>query len=150
MSSLLRSFQDSAGRLLASKLTADWFPDVHCQVFISHAHKDSELAVQLAGFLKYHFELDSFIVSTVWGSADELLRIIDNVYCWQEDSGTYNYRLRNRSTSHVHMMLSTALAKMINECGCAIFLNTPSSISSKDYIRGDIVTESPWIYRKLP
>lgn len=148
VSALLSSFKDSKGRLIASKLTADWFPDIACQVFISHAHKDSQLAVQLAGFLKYQFKLDSFIDSSVWGHADDLLKLIDDEYCWQVDSETYNYRQRNRSTSHVYMMLSTALIKMINRCECVIFLNTPTSISSKDYIRGD-VTESPWIYSEI-
>ena len=148
VNSLLSSLKDLKGRLIASRLTADWFPNIPCHVFISHAHKDSELAVQLAGFLKYHFKLDSFIDSSVWGYSDDLLRIIDDEYCWQKDSGTYNYQQRNRSTSHVYMMLSTALAKMINQCECAIFLNTPASISSKGYIHGD-VTESPWIYSEI-
>ena len=146
--SLLSSFKDSKGRLIASKLTADWFPDIPCHVFISHARKDSELAVQLAGFLKYEFQLDSFIDSSVWGHSDDLLRIIDDEYCWQEESGNYNYQQRNRSTSHVYMMLSTALARLISQCECVIFLNTPASISSKGYIHGD-VTESPWIYSEI-
>ena len=148
MHEILSTFKDSDGDLIASRLTADWFPDVDAHVFISHAHVDSELATRLAGFLSYHFDLVSFIDSTVWGSSDELLKMIDEQYCWQEESGTYNYSKRNRSTSHVHMMLATALAKMINSCECVIFLNTPSSISSSSYINGQ-VTESPWIYSEI-
>jgi hypothetical protein len=148
MHAILNTFTDSDGDLIASRLTADWFPDVDAHVFISHAHVDSKLATRLAGFLSYHFDLVSFIDSTVWGSSDELLKMVDKQYCWQEESGTYNYSKRNRSTSHVHMMLATALAKMINSCECVIFLNTPSSISSSNYINGQ-VTESPWIYSEI-
>ena len=146
--SALDSFMDADGSLIASKLTADWFPSISSEVFISHSHQDSELAVRLAGFLNYEFNITSFIDSCVWGYSDELLRILDDEYCWQKDSETYNYRKRNRSTSHVHMMLSTALAKMMNNCECIIFLNTPKSIPSGDYIRGHI-TDSPWIYSEI-
>jgi hypothetical protein len=145
---LLSAFKDSDGDLIASKLTADWFPDIAARVFISHAHEDSLLATRLAGFLHCHFELTSFIDSTVWGSSDQLLKMIDKEYCWQPESKTYSYEKRNRSTSHVHMMLSMALAKMINTCECVIFLNTPASISSADYIN-EQATTSPWIYSEI-
>jgi len=46
------------------------------------------------------------------------------------------------------MMLSTALARMMNDCECIIFLNTPHSISPVNYIRGQ-VTDSPWIYSEI-
>jgi hypothetical protein len=148
MDTLLSTFRDLDGDLIASRLTADWFPDIAAHVFISHAHVDSQLATRLAGFLSYHFDVVSFIDSTVWGSSDELLKMVDKEYCWQEESGTYDYNKRNRSTSHIHMMLSMALAKMINSCECVMFLNTPSSISSSKYINGQ-VTESPWIYSEI-
>jgi hypothetical protein len=148
MDKILAQFVDADGNLIASRLTAEWFPDVAAHVFISHAHADSQLATRLAGFLSYHFDLASFIDSTVWGSSNYLLRMIDKEFCWQEESRTYDYDKRNRSTSHVHMMLSTALAKMMNSCECVMFLNTPSSISSSKYISGQI-TESPWIYSEI-
>ena len=46
------------------------------------------------------------------------------------------------------MLLSTALSKMINNCECVIFLNTPHSIFSGDYIQGE-TTDSPWIYSEI-
>ena len=60
----------------------------------------------------------------------------------------YSYEKGNGSTSHVHMMLSMALAKMIDRTECLFFVNTPSSILLSDTI-GDTCTLSPWIYAEL-
>jgi hypothetical protein len=63
-----------------------------------------------------------------------------------DGESTYNYKKRNYSTSHVHMMLSTALSMMIDKTECLFFLNTPSSISSSEVVSK---TESPWIYSEI-
>jgi hypothetical protein len=146
--SAIDAFKNSDGSLNASKITANWFPNVTADVFISHSQKDSQLAIRFAGYLRYNFGITSFVDSCVWGYSDDLLKILDKQYCWQEDTETYNYKLRNRSTSHVHMMLTTALCKMLNSCECIIFVNTPSSILPDDYINGN-KTDSPWIYVEL-
>ena len=63
---------------------------------------------------------------------------------------TFDYQKRNRSTSHVHMMLSAALAKVMDRAECIIFLNTPNSIVTEDFITsGKVMTASPWIYNEL-
>lgn len=144
----LKSFHDENGKLIASAMTAEWFPAIEAQVFISHAHKDSQIAKGLAGFLQEDLGISSFIDSTAWGYADDLLRLIDDEFCCNPNGKTYNYQKRNRSTAHVHMMLSVALSQMLNTCECVIFLNTPQSISSGEYIDGD-TTDSPWIYAEI-
>ena len=144
----LSQFRSQSGDLLSKTMTAEWFPEVDAQVFISHAHKDSELALGLSGHLFRHFGLTSFVDSAVWGYADDLLKILDNEFCYNGESRTYNYQKRNRSTAHVHMMLSVALSRMIDRCECIIFINTPQSISSRKYIEGE-TTESPWIYSEI-
>lgn len=146
--SIIDTFKDLDGSIIESRLSANWFPQIDSEVFISHAHEDSNLAIGLAGFLQLEFGISSFIDSCVWGYYEKLLKLLDDEYCWQERNRTYNYRKRNRSTAHVHMMLSAALVKMINQCECVIFLNTPASISSSDYINGS-TTESPWIYTEV-
>lgn len=135
----------------ATKLQADWFGPENAHVFISHSHRDVDLALGLAGWLDARFGLRAFIDSTVWGHSDDLLKQIDNAYCKNEDKKTYSYEARNRSTSHVHMMLSCALSTMIDRAECVIFLNTPSSIVVKDSIddAGASLTASPWIYAEL-
>ena len=66
------------------------------------------------------------------GYCDDLLRQIDNEHCKKEDGKTYDYNLRNYTTSHVHMMLSTALTEMIDKTECIMFYNTPNSVSLAD------------------
>ena len=104
----------------------------------------------LAGWLKNVFKINAFVDSCAWGFSDDLLRLVDNKFCWSEKSGFYIYEKRNRSTSHVHMMLSTALMMMIDKAECIFFLNTPSSLLPSDTI-GDSVgtTASPWIYSEV-
>ncbi|KND61981.1 hypothetical protein BVER_01485 [Candidatus Burkholderia verschuerenii] len=111
------------------KVKADWFGQGSADVFISHSHSDEKIAVGMAGWLHETFGLTTFIDSCVWGHTNDLLRAIDNRYCMLNDT-TYSYDMRNRSTSHVHMMLSTALTQMIDSCECVVFLNTPSAVST--------------------
>ena len=139
--------------LKASALEEEWFPEINADVFISHSHKDQELAIGFAGWLYNKFEITSFIDSCVWGYADDLLRMIDEDFCVskrKEDGSTetYSYYKRNQSTSHVHIILNTALQKMIDKTECLIFINTPNSLLIDDVIKG-VSTESPWIYSEL-
>lgn len=135
------------GMLDAEQIEGDWFPQIPAHIFFSHSHLDEALVIYFAGFLYKHYGIVSFIDSAVWGYADELLREIDNKYCWQPNY-TYNYDLRNQSTAHVHMLLQGALAKMIDRAECIIFVNTPHSLNVKD-IPGQEKTSSPWIYNEL-
>ena len=83
--------------------------------------------------------------------ANDLLKEIDNRYCrYQETDGQffYEYDNRNRSTSHVHMLLNGALAKMINKTECLFFVNTPNSVNAQD-AENPSKTASPWIYSEL-
>lgn len=135
----------------AQKLEAAWFGQTPCDVFISHARSDADLAGRLSAFLADRFDLRSFIDSSVWGHSDDLLKALDNTYCLNKGTPTtYDYDLRNRSTSHVYMMLAAALFRMIDQTECCIFLNTPSSISSHGTVMGgNETTASPWIYMEL-
>lgn len=144
----ISSFKGRDGKLDASKIVANWFPDIEAQVFISHSHKDNKQAVELAGWLHSKFGIKSFIDSGVWGYSDELLRLIADEYCLNLD-GKYSYEKITRASSHVHMMLTTALSRMINNCECIMFMNTPNSISAKNFIQGTDSTDSPWIYSEI-
>ena len=146
----IESLKGDDGILMAEKITAKWFSEIEADVFLSHSHKNKEEVVGLSGWLSENFGVHAFIDSCVWGRSDHLLKLIDDAYCLNNSRGTYNYKKRNRSTSHVYMMLSVALTKMINRCDCIIFVNTPQSISVKNSIgaKGDI-TYSPWIYHEI-
>lgn len=122
-----------------------WFPQIKADVFISHAHKNLELALFLAGWFQKRFNLKAFIDACVWGHSNDLLWKIDTEYCIK-DSNLFSYELRNHSTSHVHMMLSTALNMMMDKTECVFFLNTPDSVRSYGSIDK---TESPWLYAEI-
>ncbi|WP_376959612.1 hypothetical protein ABNQ39_06820 [Azospirillum sp. A26] len=148
ISRTISSFSRTDGKLDGTKIKANWFPCDHADVFISHSRADRDLAIGLAGWIKHNFELTSFIDSCVWGHADKLLGLIDRTYCYNPSSETFIYKKRNLSTSHVHMMLSTALSEMIDKSECIIFLNTPRSIDANDSINNPS-THSPWIYSEI-
>lgn len=143
----LEVFKNANSALEANQIINNWFPKIKSDVFISHSHEDEELVLGLAGWLKSRFNLKSFIDSAVWGYSDDLIRTLDDKYCKNGES--YDYGARNRSTSHVHMMLSTALMDMIDQCECIIFVNTPSSFKPIDYLKNQGKTQSPWIYSEI-
>lgn len=138
------------GLIDGSELKSHWFSEIEAHVFISHSHADKQLAVGLAGYL-HSMGLRPFVDSLVWGDCNKLINAIDQRFCWNDDTKTtYNYKSRNYSTSHVHMMLASALAETIDRCELVIFLNTPNSIQASDSRDAPAkTTASPWIYHEL-
>lgn len=130
-----------------AKIMNDWFPINKGHIFLSHSHKDLDLALSISGLLKEKFNLEVFVDSTVWLNSSDLLKSIDDKYCKNSDGIMYNYQKRNFSTSHVHIMLMTSLNKMIENCEALFFLNTPNSLYIGDSIQEH--TFSPWIYSEI-
>ena len=155
---MLDSYLDPHGAMEAEKIEENWFPHVDAHVFFSHSHQDKRMVTCLAGYLAKEFGIISFIDSLVWEYADDLLKQIDDAHCRKSHlisindkvyvKHTYNYKLRNQSTAHVHLILQSALAKMINDTECLIFLNTPASLNASD-IGDKSTTSSAWIYNEL-
>lgn len=140
------------GIINGSALKEHWFSISKKDIFISHSHKDINKIKAFAGWLHECFGLEAFIDSCSWGYCDELLHKIDKKYCYNPKTQTYNYELRNYTTSHVHMMLSTALTEMIDNTECMLFFNTPNSINMADELEKigkKEQTISPWIYHEL-
>ncbi|GKV70601.1 hypothetical protein NCCP2716_30990 [Sporosarcina sp. NCCP-2716] len=131
-----------------NSLESDWFPEVNADVFLSHSHVDEENAIAFAGWLKEVFGLTVFIDSCVWGHSNELLKSIDDKYCLNPSGNMYDYNKRNYSTSHVHMMLSMALSKMMDRAELVIFMATDNSIQPVSKTISH-TTKSPWIYNEL-
>ena len=130
-------------------LEQDWFPSVDAHVFISHSHKDIELVQKFEKWLYQQFGIKCFVDSKVWGYANDLLKKLDDKYslfCTEHNINTYYYEKTIISSSHVHMMLATALLKMIDKIDYIFFLNTPQSLSLNNIHQ---FTYSPWIYYEL-
>lgn len=148
---LLREVID-CGTIDGTALTEQYFPTFHRDVFLSYSHNDSDMAYMVAGMLSACFGLTVFIDSLFWGSADELLKEIDNEYCYQNDSKTYSYEKRNFSTSHVHAMITSSILKAMDQSEVIIFLNTSNSVPDIAQAIGDggyDYTLSPWIYEEI-
>ena len=69
------------------------------------------------------FNLNVFVDTFYWGSADDLLKEIDDIKCKNSD-GTYDYQKRNITTSHVHAMLTSAIMQVMDLSEIVIFVNT--------------------------
>jgi hypothetical protein len=144
---ILSEFILPNGTLDGDKMQRDWFPDIDADIFISHSYNNRDIAISLAGWLYEKFGIIAFIDSCIWRYAGNLLRTIDNNYCWSDQrKETYNYLKRNKSTAHVNNILSIALSKMIDRTECLFFLKTPES--TFESIMGDS-TYSPWIYYEI-
>lgn len=134
--------------ICADLIAKHLFPQMNCDVFISHSFDDQDLAIQLAHELKLK-GVQAFVDSVFWGSAYDLLRSIDNKYSKRGYGADFDYERCNRSAAHVHMILAAALQKMIMQASTLLFLNTDNSVSTKDFIQGKSMTHSPWIHMEL-
>lgn len=129
------------------KLEELFFPTENYDYFISYSHTDEEIVENLANYL-----IDKgykvFLDSKIWGSADALLKLIDDEYCKNENEVSYDYTKRNFSTSHVHSILHSAIGEAINKSENIIFVNGENSLdkNSKE-LEAKIL--SPWIYQEL-
>jgi hypothetical protein len=143
------------GAVDAAGLEDAWFGQSDYHIFISHSHRDIALATAIASHMHKSLGLNCFVDSLVWNYADDLLLALDNRFCKRSTGNTYSYQRRNRSTSHVHMMLAASLAKVIKRSECILFLNTPNSLASSDGLAASHITDStaqtasPWIYYEL-
>lgn len=134
-----------------TQLQEEWFPvdfpDMKFDVFISHSHTDVNKSVlPLASWFYKHLGLRCFIDSLYWQYADDLLKKFDDYYAYKADSKTYDYQIRNYTTSHVHIMLSMALMKMMDKTECVLFVDSDNNIK---YKKGESQTPSPWIYEEI-
>ena len=118
----------------------------HYDVFISYSHLDEEKAQYLYWFLTVQCNLHVFFDSTIWHSADLLLKAIDDKYCKNTTNNNYNYNKRNFSTSHVHTLLSMAMLNAIKRSECFLFIESNNSLTLKDGIKD--LSLSPWIYQE--
>lgn len=141
----LKEFTNPNGSLNGDKMQSAWFPKIKADVFLSHSHADKDLVIAFAGWLKHTFDLNVFIDSCIWGNFKNLQKIIDEKYSKNLDE-KYIYDKVLYASSHVHMMLNTALMQMIDACECIIFINTPNSVKP-DEVVDKIV--SPWIYSEI-
>lgn len=146
---ILKNYLEN-GTVDGTKLLKEVFAKDHYDIFISYSHNDEDLIFAIAGMLGKEFNLNVFVDAFYWGSADRLLKEIDDIKCKKTD-GTYDYQKRNLTTSHVHAMLTSAIMQVMDLSEVVIFVNTYNSVpvlentlsGKKEY------TFSPWIYEEV-
>ena len=140
----------SDGKIDADKIIEEWFPRGQYHIFISHSHKDAELAEHLANWLYEKFNITSFLDSHIWGYANNLLKDLNEKYA-RKNEETYNYEPAISNAAHVYLMLSTALTEVIDKSECLFFINTKNTLENME-IKGsqtETRTASPWIMHEL-
>lgn len=142
--SFLSEFENLDKSLNGDKMQSNWFPQIKADIFLSHSHTDEDLVIAFAGWLDEKFSLDVFIDSCVWKYSMDLQKIIDKYY--SSNNGKLIYDKVLYASSHVHMMLNTALMQMIDNCECVMFINTPNSVKPDEVVNKVV---SPWIYSEL-
>lgn len=140
------------GIIKGDTIKDSYFPSTHFDgssydVFISHSHNNEADAHLLAAWLEKFKGLKCFVDSFAWGSADQLLKEIDDKYCYRKHKKTYDYRKRNFTTSHVHAILSMALLDTIQRSKYCIFIESLESVPLTSGLKKE--TLSPWLYEEI-
>lgn len=131
-----------------TELQGDWFNTIKADIFLSHSHRDEEMAIKFSAWIYKKLGLKVFIDSCVWGYGDVLLKKLNDRYS-KSGENLYDYTKTLTAAAHVHMMLSTALTTMMNNTECLLFLNTPNSVPIQEIVEGENKTKSPWIYQEI-
>lgn len=134
------------GKLDANGLKDEYFSTFNADVFISHSHDDKALAEKFASFLQNEFGLKCFLDSQVWGSADELIKLLDKDVRANNDGELFEKDMM-LTTGHVHSMLMTSIFTAIKKARVVFFINTHNSIPNQSDISSK--TYSPWIYSEI-
>lgn len=145
----LEFFIDNHKKILdGSSLSECIFPINEYDIFLSHSGRDINLINKLACKFR-RAGITPFVDSHVWGYYDNLLTDLDNrfnILGRREGCVIYSYQGVKNTASHVHMMLSTSLNKMIDKCEFFLFVETENSMIT---LQDQKKTLSPWIMSEL-
>ena len=158
-----RTQKDAAQKVIQEKIMSgrwvidgsgtesEWFPQLTKHVFISHSHKDEDVALLIAGLLKERLGIDSFVDSAAWGCYRELAECLYAVAKrgYPRIALQHDAQLRMSATEHAHCMLSKSLIQMMDRCECLMFLDTPASVGLHNINIAGSSTFSPWIYTEI-
>ena len=148
----LRRIINSKDMLQAYEIKKLLLPSKRYDIFISHSHKDLEIAKGLSGYLNALCGVACFIDSLYWGNIDELQEELNRMHLHKDEATGKKY-FDHQSTmevaKHANMILASALTEMIDNCECVFFLNTDNSVIRGTEAISKNETYSPWIYHEV-
>lgn len=142
ISTKLKKIIEQEGVLKSEILEVDCFPQDKFEVFLSHSHKDKQLATKFAQFMRKEMGIKVFLDYQFWEYTDDIIKELINDNSDSIDDIT-------SVTSKINMILTTSLTKMINRTECLIFLNSNNSIDNSYFGDSCNYTDSPWLYYEL-
>lgn len=148
----LKQLVNASSKLSADEIKELLLPLEQHDIFISHSHRDLELAKGLAGYLETEFGLSCFIDSLYWGNIDDLQEELNKNHLHTDFSNGkkyFNHQGTMEVAKHANMILASALTQMIDKCECVFFLNTDNSIIKGVDVINQPKTNSPWIYHEV-
>lgn len=148
----LRRIINSKDMLQASEIKKLLLPSKRYDIFISHSHKDLELAKGFANYLYLFFKMTCFIDSLYWGNIDDLQEELNAKHLYTDNSNGkeyYDHQSTMEVAKHANMILASALTEMIDNCECVFFLNTDNSVIRGTEAISKNETYSPWIYHEV-
>lgn len=130
------------------ELLDNWFPDTGCHIFMSHSHKDEDVAINIANALYTNYGIKTFIDSKFWGYVDKAISDINHLHSRCENDSKYlDYRRSMRVASNFYIVLVNALTDGIFNSDSCWFINTKNSLNANDYSGEG--TYSPWLYTEM-
>ena len=149
---ILKKVVNSSQKISADKIKEILIPRNPYDIFISHSHKDLNLAKGLAGYLQKYCKVSCFIDSLYWGNIDDLQNEVNELHLTYDDTtrrSYYDYEKTLQVAKHANMILASALTEMIDCCECVFFLNTDNSVIRGTEAISKNETYSPWIYHEV-
>ena len=148
----LRKIINSCNKIRAHEIKKLLLPSKRYDIFISHSHKDINLAKGLAGYLEKYCKVSCFIDSLYWSNIDELQEELNRMHLTMDRTAgkkTFNHKSTMEVAKHANMILASALTEMIDNCECVFFLNTDNSVIRGTEAISKNETYSPWIYHEV-
>ena len=130
----------SNNTLDANSIETSWFPQIECDVFISHSHKDANHIISFVGWLYKCLGIRAFLDSTIWESVYNFEDKLEQKYFEEDYECLLDQRaISNKAHSNALLILNSAIEKMIDSTECFLFVGTNNSLVNME-------TNSPWIY----